>query len=255
MTRTANASAAEGPETNDAAVHAALASAIRRQALAVLDAATEPLDAASLATALRVHVSTARFHLDHLEAAGLVQREPTTTRAGRRGRPRVHFLAAPRHGPQRSPHQAHSFEKPAPNDVRDQLISVLASMLTGQAATIADETVADETCAETVAERAEHAGRQWAQALAEASPGEAPGTDLSPRLTSVLTELGFDPVADADSIRLRSCPFRAAAEQFPEVVCAVHRGLVDEFLSAEQRQRGVRLLPLVQPGLCIVGTR
>ncbi|MDO8106706.1 helix-turn-helix domain-containing protein [Isoptericola sp. b441] len=74
----------------DATRHAALASPVRRQALALLSGG--PLTAADLAARLGLHVTTARFHLDQLEEAGLVLRQ--TARSGGRGRPAVAYRAA-----------------------------------------------------------------------------------------------------------------------------------------------------------------
>lgn len=53
--------------------------------------ATEPISAAEIAAALDLHVTTARFHLDHLEQAGSIARH--TRRSGGRGRPTVGYRA------------------------------------------------------------------------------------------------------------------------------------------------------------------
>ncbi|MCL2465428.1 MAG: helix-turn-helix domain-containing protein [Micrococcales bacterium] len=60
----------------------------------VLDAlsqVSDPPNATELATALGLHITTVRFHLDQLERAGLVVRE--VRHAPRRGRPSIHFRA------------------------------------------------------------------------------------------------------------------------------------------------------------------
>src|SRR5690606_21151214 len=92
--------------------HASLGSPARRQVLAVLQEASGPLDAAAVAARLGLHVTTARFHLDQLVAAGLAVREVAAER--RRGRPRILFAIA---GPARDEHS------------REQLIRVLADAL------------------------------------------------------------------------------------------------------------------------------
>ena len=57
-------------------------------------------------------------------------------------------------------------------------------------------------------------------------------------LVAELDELGFDPtVAGSDDgecavVGFAHCPFRALAEEHPEVVCALHRGLVEGFVAA-----------------------
>ncbi|HHU40076.1 MAG TPA: transcriptional regulator [Propionibacterium sp.] len=65
-------------------------------------------------------------------------------------------------------------------------------------------------------------------------------------LIGVLADLGFDPEEDGDTIRLRACPILDAATEHPEVVCAIHQGLV----SGASGSTGVRLLPFAEPGAC-----
>ncbi len=53
-------------------------------------------------------------------------------------------------------------------------------------------------------------------------------------LSAALAELGFDPaIGDggaAVTIAFTHCPFRELAEAHPEVVCHLHRGLVEGFV-------------------------
>jgi len=201
--------------------HASLGSPARRQVLAVLQEASGPLDAAAVAARLGLHVTTARFHLDQLVAAGLAVREVAAER--RRGRPRILFAIA---GPARDEHS------------REQLIRVLADAL------------AHRDDASALARRA---GAQWADEL-----GAIGAVDPVPVLLGTLERIGFDPDPDPEldpatggpSIRLRACPFRAAARAHPEVVCGVHRGLIDRML--EPTDTRARLRPFVEPDLCLV---
>lgn len=192
--------------------HAALASPRRRQVLDTLRESTAPLDAATVAARLALHVTTARFHLDQLVAAGIAQRRTGAER--RRGRPRMLYSPA---GPVRD------------EDSREQLIRVLADALASQ----------DDHAAAAV-----RAGRRWA---ADLDPiGDATVTSL----VAVLNRLGFDPEPQDSEILLRSCPFRDAAREHPDVVCAAHRGLVEQLL--DQAAPEARLLPFVEPQLCVV---
>ena len=77
--------------TQNDARHTALASEPRRRALALMTESAEPLGVGAVAEALGLHITTARFHLEQLEAAGLVERQ--VARAGQRGRPQVLFSA------------------------------------------------------------------------------------------------------------------------------------------------------------------
>jgi predicted ArsR family transcriptional regulator len=204
--------------TTDAAYHSALASRTRQRLLAVLAESDAPLDAAGIAASVELHLTTVRFHLDQLERAGLVQRE--TERRPGRGRPRVVFAAV---------------TETADASPQTQLIDALASAVsaTGDGQ-----------------ERAVLAGRQWADELA---PGESDVLPLA-TLIDVLDRFGFEPHPDdLGDIRLLACPFRGAARDHPDVVCGVHRGLIERTLDrAGGDASAVRLLPFVQPELCIV---
>jgi predicted ArsR family transcriptional regulator len=194
--------------------HAALASPSRRQVLDVLRDSPTPLDAGAVAAQLGLHLTTARFHLDQLAAAGLAHRRAGAEK--RRGRPRMLYSPA---GPLHD------------EDSREQLIRVLATALAGQ----------DDHTASAV-----RAGRRWAASLVPAAESPVAG------LVEVLERLGFDPDPDPDEsqILLRSCPFRDAAREHPEVVCAVHRGLVEQLL--DRTAPHAQLLPFVEPELCVV---
>jgi predicted ArsR family transcriptional regulator len=204
-----------GMRGRDEGYHAALASRARRQVLDALRDSPVPLDAAAVAATLGLHVTTARFHLDQLAVAGLAQR--STIAEHRRGRPRVLFAPA---GAARD------------EDSREQLIEVLASAIGGS----------DDGMQESL-----RAGRRWADEIGAPDPGDPAGG-----LIEVLDRLGFapDPDPDAATIRLRACPFRSAAREHPEVVCTVHRGLVERLLDGTGSEP--RLVPFAEPELCLV---
>ncbi|WP_136707238.1 helix-turn-helix domain-containing protein [Agromyces sp. H66] len=207
-------------------VHAVLASSTRRRVLgAVADSGT-PIDALTIATQLTLHVTTVRFHLDQLEAARLVRRQVGAE--PRRGRPRIRYVATS------SPD----------DDSREQLIDVLAAALAERPDGRA---------------RSVEAGRRWADALMPAEggsgvegAGDADASDVD-TLVRVLDGLGFDPlVAGDDVIRLRACPFRDAARDHPQVVCSVHRGLIEQLMQRRGGDRRTELIPFVEPELCLV---
>lgn len=78
---------------------------------------------------------------------------------------------------------------------------------------------------------------------------EEPSRDA---LLSVLADLGFDPeeIGD-DDIRLRACPILDAATDHPEVVCAIHQGLI----AGASGSNRIRLLPFAEPGACRIEVR
>ena len=83
-------------------------------------------------------------------------------------------------------------------------------------------------------------------------PGQNPTLALQRDLELVehLDRLGFDPDPHEQQIRLRACPFRDAAREHPQVVCAVHRGLIEQLLEPSGTRS--RLVPFAEPDLCLV---
>ena len=201
--------------------HAALASPIRRSVLEFLAAASEPLDAAAVADRMNLHVTTARFHLDQLLTAGLIEREPV--RSGQRGRPRIRFTAV-------TADRA---------DTRDQLGHALAGVL-----------AEDDDGGRA---RAIRAGEKWSEAF---TGGLAASTGAGPApLVELLDQLEFAPQLDEarQSIALTACPFREAARENPGVVCAVHLGLIQRVArTLGHDDSAVELRPFVGPHLCVV---
>ncbi|WP_104083213.1 metalloregulator ArsR/SmtB family transcription factor [Cryobacterium sp. Y11] len=209
------------PQERSPAWHAALASPVRRRVLEFLVDSTVPLDATAVATHLNLHVTTARFHLDQLQSARLIEREPD--RSGQRGRPRIRFSAV------RAPR----------GDLNDQLSDALAGAL-----------AEDDDGGRA---RAIRAGEKWSAAFAGGLSAST-GTGAEP-LIELLDQLEFDPQPDAtgQSIALTACPFREAARANPGVVCAVHLGLIQQVSrTLGHDDSTVQLLPFVGPNLCMV---
>jgi predicted ArsR family transcriptional regulator len=209
-----------------AGASAALASPQRRRLLELLRAREVPRDAVELAAAIGLHVTTVRFHLDLLRRAGLVdsRSQPRATP----GRPRTVYSAVS---------HPDSGGYPA-------LTRLLAAHL------------ADTP--EARAARAEQAGVAWAgELIAEADPASGADPEQAARaVTGMFAELGFDPEMSGDQvhhqIRLRACPFRAAARANPEVVCSIHIGLLRGTLTRlGAPPTTARLLPFVEPELCL----
>ena len=203
------------------------------------------IDAVELASRLKLHVTTVRFHLDALCDEGAIER----TRMNRDGvgRPRTGYRA-----------------------VEERLdYRILAEILAMELG----ETV------QTRARRAQRAGQQWAARIAD-SHGEPvagqDGTDAAEvgdpldrgavLATEVFNRMGFDPELAAESepsaslsadseqvlgqervIRLHACPVRDLARAHPEVGCGLHLGLLQGLLDhaaaaggpARQRRRGL----------------
>jgi len=192
----------------------------RARVLALLREHAGPHDAAAVAAALGLHLTTARFHLERLAEAGLAAR--ATRPEARRGRPRVVYGAT---------------DAARDDDTRTRLIGVLAAAL---------------ACTPHGEADAVEAGRAWA-----ASYSAAGAQHPEQAVVTALDRLGFTPAsapapggADGTTITLRACPFRDAARAHPQVVCAVHRGFVERML--EGTRTVARLEPFATDDTCVV---
>ncbi|HEX3392954.1 MAG TPA: helix-turn-helix domain-containing protein [Acidimicrobiales bacterium] len=177
--------------------------------------ARSPRSTAEVADLLGLHPNTVRPHLEQMRAVGLLAVEADAR--GSVGRPLHRYALAP---------DAPSLGLEAP------AFPLLAAMLTRLAARAA---IAPDDAAAAGAEQ----GRALAaatQGLAAATPaaGAPEGRRCVAALSSTLADLGFDPATGdggtAVTIAFTHCPFRELAEAHPEVVCHLHRGLIEGFV-------------------------
>lgn len=195
---------------------ALLASPVRRR---IVDTLTghdleegRGMSAAELAGLLDLHVTTVRFHLDQLVAAGLLTTH-VRHRAGA-GRPAKLYAVDPA-----------AFGEPQSTTAYHVLTELLAATL--------------EQSADGTVITPEQAGMRWMQAHLDAAPddmvpADSPGRWLSKvgRMLDVLGRWGYVPdVTTSDGgrtaeVTLRDCPFIELARTNPAVVCGVHRGLL-----------------------------
>jgi predicted ArsR family transcriptional regulator len=192
-----------------------------RQREALLDAlrkSRQGLDTNELAGALALHPNTVRWHLGVLGDAGLVEALPEPRRG--RGRPSVVYRLT-------GEGVAHDRD-----DYR-----LLATMLAG--------IVADERDGPA---RAYEAGVSWGRHLQAAEPDDG--------VVELLDRQGFEATKNGDAIEMRRCPFYALAAETPDVVCPLHRGVIDGALAESGSSRSVaRLDPFVEPSLCVAHLR
>ncbi len=201
----------------------------RARVLDVLRASDRPLGVQEIADRTGLHPNTARFHLDALVGAGLVER-----------------AVEDRSGPGRPPTVYRALAEDVPDDRRSYRL--LAEMLTG----LVGEALPRPGAAAVAA------GEAWGRYLVDRpAPGQRVDEEEAiRRLTKVLTEAGFSPGDVEPSGRpvvpLRHCPFREVAEQHREVVCSLHLGLMRGALAEVRAPLGVeRLEPFVEPSLCL----
>jgi predicted ArsR family transcriptional regulator len=165
-----------------------------------------PLTTAEIAETLDLHPNTVRPHLERMRDVGLLDVE--TEARGAVGRPQHRY----------------SLAADAPSlGLEPPTFRVLARMLLRLAGT-----------AGLGSEDALEAGREQGETDALAP---APDDSVTvERLVARLDALGFDPAVAHDdasaTVAFTHCPFRDLAESDPDVVCGLHRGMVEGFVEA-----------------------
>jgi predicted ArsR family transcriptional regulator len=166
-----------------------------------------PLATADIAESLGLHPNTVRPHLERMRDVGLLD-VATEVRSGV-GRPQHLYSLAP---------DAPSLGLEPPTF---PLLSKMLLRLAASAGVSGDD--------------AAQVGRTQGRADAEA---HALADSCLEALVAELDGLGFDPTVtgsddgDCAVVGFAHCPFRELAEQHPELVCSLHRGLVEGFVDA-----------------------
>ena len=175
----------------------------QRRVLELIESAHHPMTAAEVASALGLHHNTVREHLDALIEAGFV--EVSTNPTGRRGRPALHYAST----------------APDPAEVLDSYLTLLDAI---------SETLGTSPQAQKLAL---DIGRRWAQLMSSAQRIEEPAEGASPaeRATSLLPGLslmGFAPIAQGETLVLKSCPLITGSRVPRPLVCLMHEGYLNE---------------------------
>lgn len=193
-----------------------------------LAALGEPATAADLAAASGQHVNTVREHLDALTRVGLVSRSRSAPQG--RGRP-AHRYAAVRHSADTAAYAA--------------LVDALSSHLAA-------------TC-EQPGSVAVDLGRRVAQGLPDPA---LPGTSSAGRralgvVVESMRALGFAARVDSSGTRARlhTCPVVDVAVRQTQVVCGIHRGVVEALAGRAGAPGGIILTPFAEPGACLLHLR
>jgi predicted ArsR family transcriptional regulator len=215
-------------DTKALEVHKALADDTRFRLYRYVGLAARPVSVREMSRRLSLHPNTLRPHLRRLEEAGLISREIRKTAAV--GRPQTLY----------------SIRESQDEEARDYRL--LAEMLCGLVG------------GGKALERAGDLARQWGSYLV-AQGGPKPGSKLPARrnlaiLQEAMSRAGFDPRfrrqgESAIEVTLRDCPFRDLAEDYRDLVCTLHRGLIEGMLSGLKPAIGIRdFKPFVERGLC-----
>ncbi len=167
-----------------------------------------PLATAEIADTLGLHPNTVRPHLERMREVGLLTIE--TDARGTVGRPQHRY----------------SLASDAPSlGLEPATFPVLARMLL-RVATASG--IDRDDVVEAGREQGEADARTLAGTLGITGPDA--GTCVE-GLVARLDALGFDPAVagedDQATVAFTHCPFREMAEAHPEIVCALHQGLVE----------------------------
>lgn len=202
----------------------------RRSVLDALRASRSPLGVSEVAERLGVHPNTVRFHLDALMTQGSVDR--TQEEPSGPGRPRTVYAASA------------GMDRGGKRGYR-----LLAQILVSQLASSGEGAMAAAT----------EAGRAWGRYLIDQVPPfrELAAEESVTRLTAMLDDLGFapEPAGDGtttDRVLLRHCPFLELAEEYGQVVCSLHLGLMQGALTELNAPvRATGLEPFAEPDVCL----
>jgi len=170
--------------------------------------ATSPRSTAEISETLGLHANTVRPHLERMREVGLLAVHADNR--GSVGRPQHRYALA-------ADAPSLGLEPPA--------FPVLARMLAELAGAAA---IAPDRTAE--------AGAEQGRAMAEAHVARRPRASCVDAVTNMLAELGFDPAVVQDerltTIAFTHCPYAELAAAHPDVVCHLHRGLVEGFVES-----------------------
>jgi predicted ArsR family transcriptional regulator len=189
-------------------VHKALADDTRFRLYRYLGLSGRPVSVRELSARLSLHPNTLRPHLRRLEDVGLVSRE--TARGSTVGRPQTLYSVI-------------EHDSGEHRDYR-LLSEILAAIVRGGRSRARAQELAREWGGYLVRRDAPRPGRR--------SPA---GRNLA-TLQEAMARAGFDPRfrrGDATSVQItmRDCPFRDLLDEHRDLVCSIHRGLLEGMLA------------------------
>jgi predicted ArsR family transcriptional regulator len=185
-----------------------------------------PQTTAEVASALSLHPNTVRPHLERMREVGLLDVD-TGTRGG---------VGRPQHRYSLSPHAPSLGLEPSPWPTIARVLLEAAS----------SGGLSGDDLREAGADQGRHDARtHWVG-----------HDDTLSALGREQSRLGFDPEVVADDERatmaFANCPFRELAEQNPELVCGLHCGMVEGFVTELGGHRVEQFHPLADRTPCRV---
>lgn len=196
----------------------------RRRVLVAVGQADSLVDVSELTEQLGGHPNTTRLHLRELETDGLVTADSFPAQGPGR----------PRRGYRVTDLGAQALRRP---------VNEHAEVVKAMAAELA-EAPSPEPLARAI-------GRRWGL---ERGSGLR---EVADPVGALMDDLGFTPVRgeSAEEIELHTCPLLDSAEQYPEVICAIHEGLVAGVLERQGKSADIELESFARPGHCVLRVR
>jgi predicted ArsR family transcriptional regulator len=191
-----------------------LADPVRRRLYEFVCSQDQPVSRDQAAHAVGIARHKAKFHLDRLEAEGLLEADYVrlTGRSGPgAGRPAKRY---------RRGHKEFAVSLPA----RDY---ELAGQIMADA--ISDSTRTNTPILEAVHSAAAVRGAALADTAADRPPGAEAAID---RAVRILTEHGYEPRRTDHTIVMVNCPFHAFAASHTELVCRLNHSMLSGFVDA-----------------------
>jgi predicted ArsR family transcriptional regulator len=225
--------------TRDVSALAALDDDLRRQMYLEIRQRGRPVSREEVAEAVGVSRKLAAFHLDKLVDRGLlVATYARPPGRGGRGAGRSAKFYEP---------SGRSFDVSIPERNYDVMGSILAQAIVQER----PNERADVTAQRVARWYGENLGKAERERRHIPPPGAERALSVA---TEVLSTCGYEPYADGGTVRLRSCPFHALAEQSRDLICGLNHELVQGIVSGLGNDTlDVSLTPL--PDECCVQLR
>jgi predicted ArsR family transcriptional regulator len=196
---------------------AALGEPIRRALYRFVAAEASPVSREQAAIGVGVAHHVAKFHLDKLEADGLLEVEysrPPGRGGPGAGRPAKLYRRSSREIAVSLPERRYD----------------LAGLVMAQAITTAADSGAP--VADTLREAAKQAGRALGAEVRGRAGSRPSQAALVNAVREVLSDNGYEPRGAVDGITLANCPFHSLAEKYTSLVCGMNLDLIDGLLEA-----------------------
>ncbi len=215
---------------------AALAEPVRRALYLYVVGQPASVGRDQAATAVGVAHHVAKFNLDKLEEEGLLEVEfsrPPGRRGPGAGRPAKLYRRTSR-----------EIEVSLPERRYDLAGQVMATAIARSEQTLAP-------ISEALAVAATDAGRALGQEVRAKAGGRPSQATTLRAVTDVLTDHGYEPRADGQTITVGNCPFHSLAQNHTELVCGMNLDLMNGLLEGlGPGALRARLTPT--PGMCCV---